>query len=117
VLTLARMDEEVLIMIAMFCALGALWLVSAYTKSIITVRQREATRREIAAYVAEGSISASDAATILSAGQDDVRKTIADAVAWGTISAKDAERMLRADGAGAAHPDPSGAGAAPRPAA
>lgn len=109
--TLARMDEEALMVIAMFCALAALWLVASYTKSIITVRQREATRREVAAYVAEGSISAQDAASLLSA-DNDVRKTIADAVAWGAISAKDAERMLRAEGPGSgpAPVDPRGAG-------
>jgi hypothetical protein len=98
-LTLARLDESALIVIAMLCALVALWIVGAYAKSILTVRQREATRREVAAYVAEGSMSAADAATILSAGEDQVRATIADAVAWGTVSPADAATILHGSSA------------------
>jgi hypothetical protein len=43
-------------------------LASAFTKNTKT-REFEQSRREIAAYVAEGSISPDDAAKMLSAGQ------------------------------------------------
>lgn len=64
--------------------------------SVLKSKHREESRREIAAYVAEGSISPADAAAILDAGNDEVRKKIAEGVAWGTINAKDAERLIRA---------------------
>jgi len=61
-------------------------------------RHRERTRRELFAYVAEGSISAADATTLLAAsnGKVDWNKKIAEMVEWGTINAKDAERLANA---------------------
>lgn len=41
-------------------------------KSIARTRAREQTRREIAAYVAEGSMSAEDAARLLEAGDAEI---------------------------------------------
>jgi D-arabinose 1-dehydrogenase-like Zn-dependent alcohol dehydrogenase len=43
--------------------------VMAMIRSILVARAREQSRREIAAYVAEGSISAEDAARLLEAGR------------------------------------------------
>lgn len=61
-------------------------------------RHRERTRRELFAYVAEGSITAADATTLLAASQGKVdwNKKIAEMVEWGSISADDAEKLANA---------------------
>ena len=41
----------------------------SYTVKAFTVRERERSRREIAAYVAEGSMTAEDGARILASGE------------------------------------------------
>jgi len=65
--------------------------------SIAKNRQREQTKREIAAYVAEGSISPQDARVLLTAEPDHVlHEKIADGLAWGTLSAEGAERLIKA---------------------
>ena len=65
---------------------------------------RERTRRELFAYVAEGSITAADATTLLAASQGKVdwNKKIAEMVEWGSISAADAEKLANAFCKGAA---------------
>lgn len=45
-------------------------------RKVTQTRERELSRREIAAYVAEGSISASDAAQLL----NDKKKSVGDAI-------------------------------------
>ena len=47
---------------------GIIWIVFSTIASIFTGRAKEATRRELAAYVAEGSMTAADAASIINAG-------------------------------------------------
>lgn len=61
-------------MIALFAMTGSFVLVIAGAtlaaiRSIARTRAREQTRREIAAYVAEGSITPDDAAKLLEAGE------------------------------------------------
>lgn len=51
---------------SMFIAVVA--IVAGAVRKTLTARAREESRREIAAYVAEGSISADDAAKLLAAG-------------------------------------------------
>lgn len=48
---------------------AVIWVVAATIDSIVKTRAREQTRREIAAYVAEGTMSPEDAARILEAGK------------------------------------------------
>ncbi|MBX3359263.1 MAG: hypothetical protein KF745_12650 [Phycisphaeraceae bacterium] len=48
--------------------IAGLWIVGSTIRSIARTRAREQSRREIAAYVAEGSMSAEDAERILYAG-------------------------------------------------
>jgi hypothetical protein len=95
-LTLAGIDGEVVKLIGiMGLVAGVLgWVLITKIASVLNTKHREESRREIAAYVAEGTISPQDAAALLSAGPDDLRKRVADGVAWGTISAKNAERLL-----------------------
>ncbi|MBL9032050.1 MAG: hypothetical protein JNM80_10145 [Phycisphaerae bacterium] len=73
------------------------WIVAGTISKVRRVSAREESRREIAAYVAEGSISPADAKAILEAGESDpIRDKIASGVAWGTIRPKDAENLIRA---------------------
>ena len=44
------------------------WIVASSIKSVCSRKQREESRREIAAYVAEGSMTPDDAERILEAG-------------------------------------------------
>lgn len=63
-------------------------------------RQRERTRREIAAYVAEGTIAPEDAAVLLGLAPN-VEASLASAIASGNLSAEDVERVVRSTIAGA----------------
>jgi hypothetical protein len=45
------------------------WIVVGYTSSTAKARAREESRREIAAYVAEGTISPDDAVRLINAGR------------------------------------------------
>lgn len=95
--TLAQLDPgDAVKLIAVTGVFGVI-LVSIISRAVtrtIQSKNREETRREVAAYVAEGSISPQDAALILAAGPDDYRKRIADAVADGTVRASDAAAIL-----------------------
>lgn len=93
--TLASVDTAHLIVIGILAATGVLIYGISVVKSVLNNVATERTRREVAAYVAEGSISAEDAARILSAGGDECEKMIADGVAWGTVNPEKAERLIR----------------------
>ncbi|MGD9692740.1 MAG: hypothetical protein AB7G17_05940 [Phycisphaerales bacterium] len=54
---LALDDEGVLMIIAMGLGVAVIGIISGTLKHIFTVRAREASRREIAAYIAEGSMT------------------------------------------------------------
>ncbi|TVQ31893.1 MAG: hypothetical protein EA376_07860 [Phycisphaeraceae bacterium] len=45
--------------------IALVWIVAASLETIISTRSRERTKREVAAYVAEGSIKPEDAVRIL----------------------------------------------------
>lgn len=51
-------------------AVAIVAIIFGAAKSMVRTKAREQTRREIAAYVAEGSISPDDAAKLLEAGDD-----------------------------------------------
>lgn len=46
-----------------------IWIIAATVDSVLKTRAREAIRREIAAYVAEGSMTPDDGARLLEAGR------------------------------------------------
>jgi len=75
------------------CGLAGLWILLHYVRSIVKAREHEMTRREIAAYVAEGSISPEDAVALLATDGGEFEKQLADAVAWGMMSEKKATRL------------------------
>jgi hypothetical protein len=74
------------------------------TRKIFETRAKENTKREIAAYVAEGSISPEDATRMLRADRNEPEQKIASAVAWGTIKPEKAESLLRSMRGEAARP-------------
>ncbi len=78
---------------AFLCAIVG--IIMGTVHSTVEARAQEESRREIAAYVAEGSISPEDAATLLSAGKKSQRKR------WGCSGPRSA---------GAPKPDPAGGG-------
>jgi|GEM_PF-1616740 len=84
------------------------WSVMKTVSEVSVKRATESTKREIAAYVAEGSIRPEDAATILNAGsRSDAEESIMKAVAAGTIPPNKAEKLiarLRADQSGSGYP-------------
>ena len=97
VLTLADMDEVIpVLLIAITGGVVLVLIIFSNVRKAIETRERESTRREIAAYVAEGSISPEDAQRLLNSGAEELEKQIGNAVAWGMISAKKAEGLLRA---------------------
>ena len=76
--------------------------IAATVRSILATKHREETKRELAAYVAEGSITPEDAARILQTDQpseeaEHTKRELAEQVARGKLSAADAERILKAD--------------------
>jgi len=80
------------------------WSVLKTMRIIMVKRAAETTKREIAAYVAEGSIRPEDAAAIINAGSDSEVEKITSAVAAGIISPAKAEKLiasLRSDGCSA----------------
>ncbi len=75
-------------------ALAALWIMLKTVRDVSIKRSNERTKREIAAYVAEGSISPQDAAALLNAGDDSEVEKITSAVAAGIISPAKAEKLI-----------------------
>lgn len=73
--------------------LATVWVFLRNIREVSVKRDAEKTKREIAAYVAEGSISPQDAATIINANSDSEAE-IASAVAAGTISPAKAEKLI-----------------------
>lgn len=94
-LTLAAIDENLIPMVAIVGGLtvAAMWMVVHHVSELAKAKAREVTRREVAAYVAEGSISPEDAVAILTAGNE---SELARAMAAMGASPKKVERMVAA---------------------
>jgi hypothetical protein len=93
------MDEKFAVLVA--AGLGVFFLVYVVysIRRVKETREVEQTKREVAAYVAEGSITPDDAVKLLQAGKEASAESvsaIADGVAWGIISPGKAERLIRA---------------------
>jgi len=94
-LTLANAESQAIAFVALVLLI-AFWVGFSNIRKMYETRQRETTRREIAAYVAEGSISPADARTMMGADDSEFEKKIADAVSWGMLSTKKAEQLMKA---------------------
>ena len=75
-------------------AIVMIWIIATNCRKAAYTRQREETRRELSAYVAEGSIAADDAAKLIGADAGEQEERIKRAMADGWISPKKAEEML-----------------------
>lgn len=76
---------------------------------VLQTRAREASRREIAAYIAEGSMSPAEGERLMAAGEkrmdrqmleemEHTRREIAEHIAKGKMSAEDGARIINAGG-------------------
>ncbi|MFZ4573690.1 MAG: hypothetical protein ACOYN0_04790 [Phycisphaerales bacterium] len=95
-LTVLAATDEGLVFVAIIAASVLVFFGIRSWRSVAETKEREQTKREIAAYVAEGTIRAEDAPKILGQQNQETEKTIADAVAWGTIKPEKAESLFRA---------------------
>ncbi|MGD9690488.1 MAG: hypothetical protein AB7K52_12180 [Phycisphaerales bacterium] len=102
---LGKLDDGHLFVLSILGGTAVLLYAIYSVRGALETRAREHTKRELAAYVAEGSIRPDDAQKILASGSSDVEKTIADAVAWGTISPAKAEALIRSLRSDAPAPD------------
>jgi hypothetical protein len=91
---LALGPDEILKVVAII-AIAAV-VITLVLAGVLKAQARERTRREIAAYVAEGSIDTAQARQLLDANPSEAEHRIAQAVSWGMISTAKAERLLRA---------------------
>lgn len=67
--TLASIDEAMpVVAIAVGGGVMIIWIFFSMIEKMSTNRQREITKRELAAYVAEGSMTPQDAERVLKAG-------------------------------------------------
>lgn len=88
-------DLAMLIVFGMGGLVLLIWIVARHVADVLKTRQVQQTKREVAAYVAEGSITPEDAVRLLSSDSSDLEKQIGTAVAWGTISPAKAADLLR----------------------
>ena len=97
-LALALSDENLktLGIVGMAMAVGIVAIVMGAVKCVLRTREKERTKREVAAYVAEGTIAPEDAQRILSGSNNDFEVKIGKAVSCGIISSGKAERLIKA---------------------
>lgn len=115
--TLAASDDELKIAVVGLGAIIVIVLSVLHTvRKTTEVRERERTRREVAAYVAEGSMSPDEAARVLSAGMsEEVAAQLARGVSWGMISANKVKKFNEAMQSGGSGPYAQQPGAQPTP--
>ncbi len=91
---LAAIDPS-LIFALIAAAFFAYWILMATIHNCHKTAQRERTTRELAAYVAEGSITADQAEQLISArARSDLREDLSNKAAAGWISAKNARQLM-----------------------
>lgn len=91
---LATLDPSVIVALiaAMFFAF---WILMATIHACHKTSQRERTTRELAAYIAEGAITADQAEQLISArSRSDLREELSGKAAAGWISTKHARQLL-----------------------
>ncbi len=87
---------SVVIVVAVFFTI---WIIFSTVDSMYKSHQRERTAREIAAYVAEGSISAAEAGHLLeSQRRSNLRDRLADLVAEEEIDVETASKIMGDEG-------------------
>ncbi|MBY0113452.1 MAG: hypothetical protein K2Y21_11560 [Phycisphaerales bacterium] len=71
--TLALADDDILKVITLGIAgvVAVVWIIASSIRAALVGRAKEATRREIAAYIAEGSMTPEQGEKLLSAGTEE----------------------------------------------
>lgn len=94
--TILANDEAAIVMTIVIIAAVIVYIIKS-VKDVKLAKEREATKREVAAYVAEGTIRPEDASMILNSGGtgNPAEQQIATGVAWGTINPEKANDLLR----------------------
>ncbi len=107
-LLLADIPENVAILCVVILVVIFIYTLAAKVvdsrRRVKETAEREQTRREVAAYIAEGSMTAEDGRKILGDSDDPMtsaRKKIAESVAEGIIDAESAKKTLKALDSGA----------------
>ena len=95
-------DAFKVIALTVLAVFFGVWIVARYVYLSAKTRHRERTRREIAAYVAEGSITPQDAERLLAVGtENDAIEHLLAQVAEGEVDSEKAERLIAVLRAGA----------------
>ncbi len=109
-LTLANSGDEVaMIAVGGGIAIAIVSIVIGGLSRVVQTRARESSRREIAAYIAEGSMTPAEGERLMSAGEkkmdrevleemEATRREIAQHIAKGKMSAEDGARIINAGG-------------------
>jgi len=71
------------------------WIVARSVADVLKTMQIQETRRELAAYVAEGSIKPDDAVRLLSTDSSGIESMINNAVEWGTLTPEKATELIK----------------------
>ena len=96
-LTLAE-DDFIMVIAVGGLAIGLVAVITTFIRNVHRTRAVEQTKREIAAYVAEGSMSPEDGERLIRAESvEQTKREIAAHVAEGSMTTEDAERLIRAD--------------------
>ncbi len=93
--TLAANTEALAIIFGSMVVVFVVWIIFYTWQNVTQTKQRERTRREIAAYVAEGSIAPEDAGILLGLSPT-VEASLASAISEGNLEADDVEKIVRA---------------------
>ena len=62
------LNNEDTLALLVFGSIGILWIVSSTVRGVVKTTQREKTRRQIAAYIAEGSMTPEQGERLMAAG-------------------------------------------------
>jgi hypothetical protein len=102
--TLAMSQTEAWVIFTGFAAAAlVVTVIATQARAVAQTRAREQSRREIAAYVAEGSIAPQDAALLLA----DLEKKVVDAVSWGVMGPEKGQKLIAAIRAKSADAQPA----------
>ena len=95
-ISISQDDVIPVIAIAAGCLIAVIAIIFGAVKSMANTDAKEKTKRELAAYVAEGSVKPEDAVRLLAAGEgSDAKELIAKRAADGWISAKKADQLIQ----------------------
>ncbi|HLO39835.1 MAG TPA: hypothetical protein VK176_02340 [Phycisphaerales bacterium] len=93
-LGLSDNEEKILTLCIILLAIMVFVGITAIRR-VVETKAREQTKRDLAAFIAEGTMTTEDAMRIIRADLNEPEQKIATGVAWGTIKPEKAEALLR----------------------